>query len=367
MTTAVLGIESKTVLRFSRWDALLIGLAAVHGLALAVWPVIPVIAIGIWFNSNTIAHNFIHRPFFRRPLFNLIFSCYLSVLLGIPQLLWCDRHFAHHAGIKWRLRVSARLAIETSLVLSLWTTLAALSPGFFLRAYVPGYFIGLGLCALQGYYEHARGATSHYGWLYNALCFNDGYHVEHHGNPGIHWTRLPERLEPGAHTSGWPALVRWLDSFSLETLEKLVLRSPALQRFVLESHLRAFCALMPQLPQIRRAVVVGGGLFPRTALILQKVLPSAQIVVVDASSENLAIARSLIVGNVEFVNQRYVPGEFGDCDLLVIPLAFKGDRAAVYEHPPSRAVLIHDWMWRRRGTGRVVSAALLKRMNLVLQ
>jgi len=248
----------------------------------------------------------------------------------------------------------------------LWTTLAAWYPGFFLRAYVPGYFIGLGLCALQGYYEHAHGATSHSGWIYNVLCFNDGYHVEHHANPGVHWTRLTERLKPDAHTSAWPALVRWLDSFSLETLEKLVLRSPGLQRFVLKKHHRAFCALLPQMPPTRRAVVVGGGLFPRTALILRDVLPSAQIVVIDSSPENLTIARSLIA-NVEFVNHRYVPGEFGDCDLLVIPLAFKGDRAAIYEHPPSCAVLIHDWMWRRRGTGRLVSAALLKRMNLVLQ
>jgi hypothetical protein len=353
-------------MRFSRWDALLIGLAAVHGLALAAWPAIPVIAIGIWWNSNTIAHNFIHRPFFRRPLFNLIFSCYQSVLLGIPQALWRDRHLAHHAGVKWRLRISARLAIETTLVLSLWTALASLCPGLFLRAYMPGYLIGLGLCGLQGYYEHAHGATSNYGWIYNALCFNDGFHVEHHAHSGTHWTRLPERLEPGAYTSGWPALVRWLDAVNLETLEKLVLRSPVLQRFVLERHRRAFCALIPQMPPIRRVAVVGGGLFPRTALILQQVLPSAQIVIIESNSENLAIARTLI-GNVEFVNQRYVAGEFVDCDLLVIPLAFKGDCAAVYEYPPSRAVLIHDWMWRRRGTGTVVSRALLKRMNLVLQ
>ena len=147
-----------------------------------------------------------------------------------------------------------------------------------------------------------------------------------------------------------PALVRWLDAVNLETLEKLVLRSPALQRFVLERHRRAFCALMPQMPPIRRVAVVGGGLFPRTALILQEVLPSAKIVIIESNAENLAIARTLI-GNVEFVNQRYVSGEFVDCDLLVIPLAFQGDCAAVYKDPPSRAVLIHDWMWRRRWNG----------------
>jgi len=353
-------------MRFSRWDALLIGLAAVHGLALAAWPDIPIIALGIWWNSNTIAHNFIHRPFFRQPHLNRIFSCYLSVLLGIPQVVWRDRHLAHHAGVKWRLRISPRLAIETILVLSLWTALAVFYPELFLRAYMPGYLIGLGLCGLQGYYEHAHGATSNYGRIYNTLCFNDGFHVEHHAHPGMHWTRLPERLEPGAQTSGWPALVRWLDAVNLETLEKFVLRSPVLQRFVLERHRRAIYALLPQLPPIHRVAIVGGGLFPRTALILREVLPSAEIVIIESNAENLAIARTLI-GNVEFVNRRYVSGEFVDCDLLVIPLAFHGDCTAVYKDPPSRAVLIHDWMWRRRGTGTVVSTALLKRINLVLQ
>jgi hypothetical protein len=49
----------------------------------------------------------------------------------------------------------------------------------------------------------------------------------------------------------------------------------------------------------------------------------------------------------------------------VIPLSLDGDRAGIYRHPPSSAVLVHDWIWRRRGTGAIVSAALLKRINLV--
>jgi hypothetical protein len=40
-----------------------------------------VIAAGLWWNANTISHNFIHRPFRSRAL-NLIFSIYLSVLLS---------------------------------------------------------------------------------------------------------------------------------------------------------------------------------------------------------------------------------------------------------------------------------------------
>ena len=63
------------------------------------------------------------------------------------------------------------------LVLAVWTAAASLAPGIFLTVYLPGWALGLGLCFLQGHYEHAGGTTSHYGRLYNLLFFNDGYHV----------------------------------------------------------------------------------------------------------------------------------------------------------------------------------------------
>ena len=52
-------------------------------------------------------------------------------------------------------------------------------------------------------------------------------------------------------------------------------------------------------------------------------------------------------------------------DLVVLPLAFDGDRDAIYAHPPAPVVVVHDWIWRRRGEGYVVSFLLLKRLNLV--
>ena len=89
-------------------------------------------------------------------------------------------------------RFATSLAIETALVLCLWSILAALNARFFLLAYLPGYLAGLALCALQGYWEHAAGRpTSHYGRVYNFLCFNDGYHAETPADPAIHWTALP--------------------------------------------------------------------------------------------------------------------------------------------------------------------------------
>src|SRR5688500_4037487 len=101
-------------------DLLFIALAASHAAVVVTSPTAPIIALGLWWNSNTIAHNFIHRPFFRARSLNLIFSACQSVLMGIPQTLWRERHLAHHAERPCRLRWSAALLVETSLVVALW-------------------------------------------------------------------------------------------------------------------------------------------------------------------------------------------------------------------------------------------------------
>jgi hypothetical protein len=352
--------------RFSRSDASLVALAGLHAAILALWPVAPLIAVGVWWNSNTIAHNFIHRPFFRSQAMNSVFSCFLSVLLGIPQALWRDRHLAHHADIEWQLRVSRRLVVEAALVFCFWAVLALLQPRFFLLVYVPGYIAGLGLCAVQGHWEHAAGRPiSHYGCIYNLLCFNDGYHAEHHNAPAMHWTMLPYLSVIGTPSSPLPPIIRWLDIRPLLVLERLVLRSPRLQHFVLRAHRQAFQALLPQLPTIRSVIIVGGGLFPRTALILRELLPAAHLTIVESDPRNLETARAHLEGNIEYRNERFVPGESCDCDLTVIPLCLDGNRTPIYRCPPSPSVLVHDWIWRRRGTGALVSAAMLKRLNLV--
>jgi hypothetical protein len=245
-----------------------------------------------------------------------------------------------------------------------------LHPRFFLIAYMPGWLFGLALSALQGRYEHARGPVSHYGRVYNWLCFNDGYHAEHHRHPGMHWTQLPEHVQPASASSRWPPLLRWLDTRrpALEVLERLVLRSNLLRSFVLACHRRAFRKLLPELPAVRRAVIVGGGLFPRTALILRDLIPLARIRVIDANAEHLRIARAALrASDIEWVHRRFTATEPCDCDLLVIPLSFDGDRALLYRGSVAPVVLIHDWIWRRRGTSRVISIALLKRLNLLIR
>ena len=355
----------ESILRQPTWDALFIVLALVHGALLLAAPSIVLIALGLWWNSNTIAHNFIHLPFFRARAANAFFSAYLSLVLGIPQRLWRDRHLAHHADRPWRWHWSPQLGVETLLVGSLWTVLPALAPGFLLKVYLPGWLIGLGLCHLQGYYEHARGTRSHYGWLYNLLFFNDGYHVEHHERPATHWSTLPCRRRGDTRPSRWPAALRWLEVLSLDSLERLVLRSCVLQRFVLHVHERAFRKLLPQLPPVRSVGIVGGGLFPRTALILKRLLPDAQLHLIDSDADHLRVARGFVNGETRFEHRWFDGADRSHFDLMIIPLAYHGDRGRIYREPPAPIVLVHDWIWRRHGPGAVVSLALGKRLNLV--
>jgi hypothetical protein len=365
MNAPPLTLGLRGVLRYSRWDALPVGLAAAHGLLLLWVPAAPVIALGLWWNSNTVSHHFLHTPFFHSPTLNRLFSCYLSVLLGIPQALWRQRHFAHHAGVPWRLCFTGQVLLETALVLALWAVLLAWQPKFFLAAYLPGYVGGLLLCSLHGYYEHAPETVSHYGTLYNLFFFNDGFHVEHHTRPSAHWTRLREQARPGAEASPWPAVLRWLELFSLDGLERCVLHSGRLQRFVLKQHEQAFRRLLSELSARPRVAIVGGGLFPRTLLILRRLLPHARIVVIDRSARNIATARDFLRTDVEFLNEVYDPSLVRGCDLVVFPLAFVGDRSAIYRHPPANLVVTHDWIWRPRGTSAIISFLLLKRLNLV--
>jgi hypothetical protein len=364
--------EGTGFLRHSRLDAWLVALAMGHGALLLLAPPLWFIALGVWWNANTISHNFIHLPFFRSRSLNILFSAYLSVVLGFPQSLWRARHLAHHRGVSpsW-IRLKSGSWLEGALVLCLWLILLGTRPEFFATAYLPGWLAGLALCRLQGYFEHARGATSHYSRLYNWLFFNDGFHVEHHAMPAQHWTQLPrsKAATNAANSSPWPAVLRWLEWISLDGLERLVLRSTRMQAFVLQRHESAFRRLLPLLSPPRRVTIVGGGLFPRTALVLRRITPEAELRIVDARPGHLDEARALLDGSVDLTCGFYEAALAGNLidqsDLVVIPLAFMGDKSAIYRSPPARQLLVHDWLWRKRGRSVVISILLLKRLNLV--
>jgi len=326
-----------------------------------------VIAVAVWWNAQTIAHHFIHRPFFRRAGANQLFAAAMSVALGFPQSLWRDRHLAHHAGGRVRVALSPEICVQAALIVLAWTAIAVCAPIFFAATYLPGYLGGLALCAVHGHYEHANGVTSHYGRIYNALLLNDGYHVEHHAYPGVPWRRLPDYRARGARESRWPAPLRWLERIGLEGLERIVLRSAALQRFVVAAHARAFRRLAAALPPgTVRIAIVGGGLFPRSYLALSRLVPDARFTIIDADARNLARARPFVAARgVDLVHEHFTAATRDGYDALVIPLSFDGDRQAIYARPPAPVVFVHDWIWRSRGESRIVSVALLKRINLV--
>jgi hypothetical protein len=100
-------------------------------------------------------------------------------------------------------------------------------------------------------------------------------------------------------------------------------------------------------------------------------LPEATLTLIDASAENLQRARSLVKGHVKFAHRFYDARQKDDLvaglDLLVVPLAFVGNRQDFYERPPTPHVLVHDWLWHRREMGAVISIPLLKRLNVVQQ
>ena len=91
-------LESTRVLRHSRSDAVLVALSLAHAGLLMAFPSMPLIALGLWWNANTISHNFVHLPFFRSTVLNRLYSIHLTVLLSIPHSIWRERHLRHHSG-----------------------------------------------------------------------------------------------------------------------------------------------------------------------------------------------------------------------------------------------------------------------------
>lgn len=198
-------------------------------------------------NVNCVSHNFIHNRFFTwRPL-NVVFSVFNSLAFGLPQTIYHWHHLNHH---RWnndakrpdgttrdlssiyrysrtdgpehvlsysllsffrvsfpalirkarRHRMGPLLLAEALAVVTLLGALALLDWRGVVCFWLPTWYLGWSLSSTENYYEHwgadprdrYANSVSSYGRLYNLLTFNNGYHMEHHWRPQVHWTRVPE-------------------------------------------------------------------------------------------------------------------------------------------------------------------------------
>jgi fatty acid desaturase len=252
---------SRSILAHSPWDIVpvaagMLHLAAIVGLFL-IFPLLPwwgVIACGLLYaysitwNHNSIAHNFVHNPYFTSPALNRGFALILSLTLGYSQTDYHYDHLRHHAGNSDRpddkgetldpfsiyrfgrggqaenvLRymfasymrdtatgpdpfIGPRRQLdrkwgkfEMACVVVFYGALAILDWHFVVCMLLFNY-LGHSLSALNGFYEHFRGnpdvpmawGVSSYSALYNWLWMNNGYHAEHHYRPKQHWTKMKE-------------------------------------------------------------------------------------------------------------------------------------------------------------------------------
>jgi predicted O-methyltransferase YrrM len=63
-------------------------------------------------------------------------------------------------------------------------------------------------------------------------------------------------------------------------------------------HQRAFQRLLLHVGDAKRIAIVGGALFPRTALVLKEVAPQADVTVIDSNERHIQIAHQFLNGTV---------------------------------------------------------------------
>lgn len=265
------------VFRYTAWDAVPALLAFVHlavlaGLFLA-WPQLDwparlagglAYAFAIGWSQDSIAHNFIHNPFFVSKRLNRMIAYALTLANGAPQTMYAYVHMRHHAGNSdrpdeagdtidpisiyrhgaegraepmlsyvllgfWRddgpftvaRAIAAKRPAEAKQALhEFWALVAVYAAAFvvqwdFVLVLAPFYYLGQSLSFLIAYYEHLGGepddpmatGVSTYEPVYNAVFLNNGYHAEHHYRPKQHWTRMEAvRREMAAAGSRHPVI-----------------------------------------------------------------------------------------------------------------------------------------------------------------
>jgi fatty acid desaturase len=230
-------------------------------LLFAVWPALSwgarigwllLYALSVGWNLNSIAHNFIHNPFFRSARLNRLMSLVITLALVSPQTMYRYIHLKHHAGnadlpdekgvtidplsiyqhghegkpepvlsyvflqffrdddpfeLARRIGVKRPSAARQALF-EFWSIVAVYGGLFliglltarwpFALLVVAASYLGQCFSNLCGYYEHLGGnpdkpiawGVSTYERLYNWVFLYNGYHAEHHYRPRVHWTQM---------------------------------------------------------------------------------------------------------------------------------------------------------------------------------
>jgi fatty acid desaturase len=235
-----------------------------------------IFACCISWNVNSIAHNFVHNPYFSSDVLNRAFGWWQSVIMGFSQQFYDRVHQHHHMGNSDRPDESGETADWVSIYRhghegkpeSVWTYtflsifrddpvrifrelykrrpfdaywgvfellswMALCADGFYLNwrfmlCYLPFFYLGHSLSYLNGYYMHYKAnpdlpiawGVSSSSKLYNFLWFNNGYHAEHHFRPKVHWTKMAalheeikdEQLRAGVMVIWPPHALAFLDS-----------------------------------------------------------------------------------------------------------------------------------------------------------
>jgi len=214
------------------------------------WALIPLgllYSYMIAWNIESVSHNFTHNMYFKSKLLNRLFSLVECLAIGFSQSFYRTVHIRHHIGNSdrpdaqgktrdwfsiyrygqdgqaenvWRyalfgfFRGDAKMVfaemgkngreaevrwskIEHAAFLG-WFALGFLLNWKFMLYFLPFYYLGHVLSMMVGYYEHFQGnpdvpiawGVSHYGFWYNLLWMNNGYHAEHHYRPKLHWTQM---------------------------------------------------------------------------------------------------------------------------------------------------------------------------------
>jgi fatty acid desaturase len=276
------------LLAHSCWDAIPVVLGILHCAAVISlvayfhamsWPLFLacafLYAVSLSWSINSIAHNFIHNPYFTWHPLNRAFSVLLSVTIGFSQAMYHYVHLWHHVGnmdrpgpdgntidylsiyrygkdgraenpwaytfksyfrddpgeLLRRIGVKhpedVRFAkIELAIVAVFYAALLWVDWRAVL-ALVPFYYFGQSLSSLNGFYEHFGAdpdrpiawGVSTYNRLYNWTWMNNGYHAEHHYRPKVHWTQMKalheaiadQQKAAGVRTIRWSHALGFLD------------------------------------------------------------------------------------------------------------------------------------------------------------